>query len=267
MHQKKFAWRPLGSLLVEKGLLTEEELAEALAEQPRTGRRLGEILVERGYVSSPAVARALAEQYGAELEVEQGFGTGLRAEIERRHRTHRHHHTVVDAPPAPGAEDADLVSDNGSAPESGPRVEAWTAWAWAAVERRLRQRPTLQRPGNGRYPDRFYCEVARVCLDAARRDIHPAKSVAEEAAVPRGTAARWIAEARRKGYLPAQKDSRLGGEAELELRYLGPHEVVVVPLPDAPGLWVRRGKTLELPIDFALALLEHEESWRPAGRR
>ena len=74
--------RPLGELLVTKGLVTNDELELALAEQADTGRLLGAILVERGYVSGPALAIALAEQYGVELKTERGFGTGLWAEID-----------------------------------------------------------------------------------------------------------------------------------------------------------------------------------------
>jgi hypothetical protein len=82
-------WRPLGALLVEKGLLTSEELEDALAAQQTTGKRLGQILVDRGHLSGPTLTNALAEQYGIELKTEEGFGTGLRAEIERRHTTRR----------------------------------------------------------------------------------------------------------------------------------------------------------------------------------
>lgn len=82
-------WRPLGELLLEKGLVTPDELELALTEQAETNRLLGAILVERGYVSGPALAVALAEQYGVELDTERGFGTGLWAEIDRRHRAGR----------------------------------------------------------------------------------------------------------------------------------------------------------------------------------
>jgi hypothetical protein len=82
-------WRPLGELLVTKGLVTQDELELALTEQSESGRLLGAILVERGYVSGPALAVALAEQYGVELDTERGFGTGLWAEIDRRHRAGR----------------------------------------------------------------------------------------------------------------------------------------------------------------------------------
>ena len=55
-------WPKFGSLLVRDGLLTEEELALALAEQRGSGKRLGEILVEKGTITRTQVARLLAEQ-------------------------------------------------------------------------------------------------------------------------------------------------------------------------------------------------------------
>jgi type IV pilus assembly protein PilB len=58
---------PLGSLLVREGLLTPEQLEQALAEKERTGHRLGEIVVERGWAQPHDVARALAEQHGLEF--------------------------------------------------------------------------------------------------------------------------------------------------------------------------------------------------------
>src|SRR5919109_3086953 len=69
MHQADFPWRPLGPLLVDKGLMTPAELELALAEQRRTGRLLGQILVGRGYVRSLELTGALAEQHGVELRV------------------------------------------------------------------------------------------------------------------------------------------------------------------------------------------------------
>jgi DNA repair exonuclease SbcCD ATPase subunit len=83
------AWRPLGRLLVEQGLLTDEELELALAKQQLTGKRLGETIVECGFVSRPELSNALAAQYGIELKTETGFGTGLRAQIQQRHESDR----------------------------------------------------------------------------------------------------------------------------------------------------------------------------------
>ena len=91
MEAAENSWRPLGELLVAKELITKDELDRALAEQADTGRLLGAILVERGFVSGPALAIALAEQHGVELNQERGFGTGLWAEIDKRHRAARGH--------------------------------------------------------------------------------------------------------------------------------------------------------------------------------
>ncbi len=123
MEPAESIWRPLGELLVQKNLLTDDELELALTEQAETGRLLGAILVERGYLSGPALAVALAEQYGVELHTERGFGTGLWAEIDRRHRAGRGHEDNVvklEAVPAPRVE---IVPDPKPDPELG-RLEA-----------------------------------------------------------------------------------------------------------------------------------------------
>jgi hypothetical protein len=52
----------LGSLLVERGLLSPEALGGALARQSGSGRRLGEVLVEMGLLGEEALRWALAEQ-------------------------------------------------------------------------------------------------------------------------------------------------------------------------------------------------------------
>jgi type II secretion system (T2SS) protein E len=85
-------WPALGSLLVRDGLLTEEDLQSALAQQRVSGKRLGEILVERGDVTRTQVARMLAEQVEMPLveleesEVDIGAATLLNEELARRYR-------------------------------------------------------------------------------------------------------------------------------------------------------------------------------------
>ena len=122
MEAAHIAWRPLGRVLVEQGLLTDDELERALAQQQTTGRRLGETIVELGFVSSPDLASALATQYGIELTMETGFGTGLRAEIQRRHESDRRLPgpptlSIVDTPqPEP---EADPVSEHVEQPDAG----------------------------------------------------------------------------------------------------------------------------------------------------
>src|SRR5712691_560340 len=63
----QFPWRPLGTLLVDEGLLTAAQLELALVEQRRTGRLLGQIVVDRGYVTGLSLARMLSAQHGVEL--------------------------------------------------------------------------------------------------------------------------------------------------------------------------------------------------------
>ena len=61
------AWPALGTLLVEEGTITAEQLEEALREKRSTpARRLGEILVDQGLVTRAQIARMLARQH--ELE-------------------------------------------------------------------------------------------------------------------------------------------------------------------------------------------------------
>ena len=74
------ASRPrLGELLVERGLISQERLDQAVAEGEATGLPLGTILVRDGLVTTHSVAMALADQQGAPLKTEFGFAIGSRA--------------------------------------------------------------------------------------------------------------------------------------------------------------------------------------------
>jgi len=55
----------LGDLLIQQGLLTDEQLKFALDEQKRSGRKLGRIVVESAFVTEEAIAKALARQLQA----------------------------------------------------------------------------------------------------------------------------------------------------------------------------------------------------------
>jgi type IV pilus assembly protein PilB len=59
-------WQHLGSLLIDRGLLTVDQVKQAFEEQTLTGRRLGEIAVERGWISGPDLSKTLADQFGLE---------------------------------------------------------------------------------------------------------------------------------------------------------------------------------------------------------
>jgi type IV pilus assembly protein PilB len=54
----------IGELLVQRGLITAQQLNDALEEQKQTGRFFGLTLVSRGWASEEAVARTLSEQVG-----------------------------------------------------------------------------------------------------------------------------------------------------------------------------------------------------------
>jgi len=56
----------LGSILLERGLVAPERLAEALAEGHATQRRLGEVLLGHDWIYEQELARALAYQHGLE---------------------------------------------------------------------------------------------------------------------------------------------------------------------------------------------------------
>ena len=56
--------RRIGDLFVEHGMITDQQLAEALDVQRRTGGRLGEILIELEFITSVDAAQILAERLG-----------------------------------------------------------------------------------------------------------------------------------------------------------------------------------------------------------
>ena len=48
----------LGEMLVSEGLLTPEQLKEALESQKKSGKRLGDTLVFLGFISEESIAAA-----------------------------------------------------------------------------------------------------------------------------------------------------------------------------------------------------------------
>lgn len=56
--------KQLGELLIERGILNQQQLEKALAYQKQRGGLIGEILVELGFVKEEDIAQALTAQYG-----------------------------------------------------------------------------------------------------------------------------------------------------------------------------------------------------------
>jgi type IV pilus assembly protein PilB len=54
----------LGKILLQRGLVTEMQLDQAIVRHKETGKMLGEVLAELGFVSADNLARALADQLG-----------------------------------------------------------------------------------------------------------------------------------------------------------------------------------------------------------
>ncbi|MGZ6912610.1 MAG: GspE/PulE family protein [Acidimicrobiia bacterium] len=61
------AGRMLGEVLVARGVLTDEQLAQTLTAQERAGQRLGELLVVKQVITERDLASMLAEQFGLEV--------------------------------------------------------------------------------------------------------------------------------------------------------------------------------------------------------
>lgn len=80
----------LGDCLVQKGLITEEQLDTALQEQKNKGMKLGETLAELGYVSEDDIIDVLCDQLGIEyidlrkIKIDEQVGKMLNEEFMRK---------------------------------------------------------------------------------------------------------------------------------------------------------------------------------------
>ena len=56
--------RPLGQILIAKGILSEDQLRIALLEQMKANQPIGKLLVSLGFVSETTLREALSESLG-----------------------------------------------------------------------------------------------------------------------------------------------------------------------------------------------------------
>ena len=61
---KRVITKQLGELLIERGVITKEQLDKALAVQKAEGGLIGQILVKLGFTSEEEIAQALTAQFG-----------------------------------------------------------------------------------------------------------------------------------------------------------------------------------------------------------
>ena len=64
MGIKRISSKPLGQLLLERKLITKEQLEKALEIQKEQGGLIGQIMVSLGYVKEEEIAHAITVQYG-----------------------------------------------------------------------------------------------------------------------------------------------------------------------------------------------------------
>jgi len=76
------AKRRLGDIFVERGIISEEQLHEALEQQRETGGKLGEVLVELGFITRVGLAGVISEQWD-ELRVSQSGRKTAETEARR----------------------------------------------------------------------------------------------------------------------------------------------------------------------------------------
>jgi hypothetical protein len=60
---RRMTRKRLGELLLQEGLVSEEQLETALEEQKQTGELIGEILVRKGYVNEAVIAKTISVQF------------------------------------------------------------------------------------------------------------------------------------------------------------------------------------------------------------
>ena len=64
MVQRRIINKQLGELLIDRGVISEEQLEKALYLQLEKGGLIGEILVELGFAKEEDIAQSLTAQYG-----------------------------------------------------------------------------------------------------------------------------------------------------------------------------------------------------------
>lgn len=64
MSLRKILNKQLGELLIERGIINDEQLTKALTLQQDKGGLIGEILVELGFAKEEDIAQSLTAQYG-----------------------------------------------------------------------------------------------------------------------------------------------------------------------------------------------------------
>lgn len=137
MEAVENSWRSVGEILVQRGLVSETDLDEAVAEEAQTDRRVADILVGRGLVTGHDITSALVEQFtrfsgpnGADAsqasptaepepqyELEAVTEPEVKAEPEAEHEPYHVPEPSAEADPEVGAEAEPELEADGPAQE------------------------------------------------------------------------------------------------------------------------------------------------------
>jgi hypothetical protein len=155
---------PLGVILVRRGVLTEQQLAAALAEQQRSGEKLGEVLVRLGFAIGPTVGLGLATQHGRVLKTEYGYAVGGIADWRGG-----------DSAPAPLVAAPPVAAPPVTVPSSPeqpplPKLAPTSAAISTAPPQRQQQQPPLERLEADKVAAEAALDVFRLrCAELQRR--------------------------------------------------------------------------------------------------
>ncbi len=89
--RKRIITKRIGELLFERGLISQQQLEKALAQQKEVGGLLGQVLVRLGFVTEEEIALALTAQYGfpylplENYEIDNGITAIIPEEIARQY--------------------------------------------------------------------------------------------------------------------------------------------------------------------------------------
>jgi hypothetical protein len=120
----------------------------------------------------------------------------------------------IDAPTSSLLRDVPLARIE-DAVNADPVIRKWVedgspAAIKAAVQRaRTPRRHRLKRPASRRLDGDFFKNVGEAYREAVAHGLRPAKTLAEDSNTSQGTVSRWIAEARKRGHLPAAKPGKV----------------------------------------------------------
>lgn len=91
MKPQRIEVKQLGELLLERGIITNEQLKKALEVQKTDGGLLGEVLIELGFAKEEDIAQVLTAQYGfpylplSNYEINQEILSVIPSDIARKH--------------------------------------------------------------------------------------------------------------------------------------------------------------------------------------